>query len=125
MPLTVNPHPGDEPSDSPAEHSPLDSPSDQPPSEQPADQTPSDSPADQPAPDNPADRPPNITPGPPSGDTPPAQSYTVQPGDTLWDIAERVYGNGTDYTLIAKASGIGNPDLIIPGQVLTIPAIPQ
>jgi hypothetical protein len=50
-----------------------------------------------------------------------AQSYTVQSGDTLWDIAERVYGDGAQYHRIADASGIANPDLIMPGQVLTIP----
>ena len=62
-----------------------------------------------------------ISPHPPSGDTPPGQSYTVQQGDTLWDIAERVYGDGTQYPKIAEASGISNPDHIEPGQVLTIP----
>ena len=50
-----------------------------------------------------------------------AQSHTVQAGDTLWDIAERVYGDGSQYQKIADASGIANPDLIYPGQVLTIP----
>lgn len=50
-----------------------------------------------------------------------AQSYTVQAGDTLWDIAERVYGDGSQFMKIAEASGIANPDLIQPDQVLTIP----
>jgi LysM repeat protein len=49
------------------------------------------------------------------------ESYTVQAGDTLWDIAERVYGDGAQYHRIADASSIANPDLIYPGQVLTIP----
>jgi hypothetical protein len=49
------------------------------------------------------------------------QSYTVVAGDTLWDIAERVYGDGSQFMKIAEASGIANPDLIQPGQVLTIP----
>ena len=35
--------------------------------------------------------------------------------------AERFYGDGSKYQLIADASGIPNPDLIYPGQVLTIP----
>ncbi|MFI6775358.1 LysM peptidoglycan-binding domain-containing protein [Nocardia sp. NPDC050412] len=53
---------------------------------------------------------------------PPAvQTYTVEPGDTLWAIAERFYGDGNRYQEIADASGIGNPDAINPGQVLTIP----
>ena len=48
-------------------------------------------------------------------------TYTVQAGDTLWDIAERVYGNGSEYARIAAASGITNPHLITPGETLTIP----
>lgn len=52
---------------------------------------------------------------------PAAQTYTVEPGDTLWAIAERFYGDGNRYQEIADASGIDNPDLINPGQVLTIP----
>jgi hypothetical protein len=49
-------------------------------------------------------------------------SYTVAPGDDLWDIAERVYGDPSQFHRIADASGIVNPSLIIPGEVLTIPA---
>ncbi|WP_367140770.1 MULTISPECIES: LysM peptidoglycan-binding domain-containing protein [Streptomyces] len=52
---------------------------------------------------------------------PESRTYTVEPGDTLWDIAERFYGDGNRYQEIANASGIDNPDLINPGQVLTIP----
>lgn len=52
---------------------------------------------------------------------PAAQTYTVESGDTLWAIAERFYGDGSKYQVIADASGISNPDLIHPGQVLTIP----
>ncbi|MBO0864185.1 MAG: LysM peptidoglycan-binding domain-containing protein, partial [Mycobacterium sp.] len=47
--------------------------------------------------------------------------YTVEAGDTLWAISERFYGDGSKYQVIADASGISNPDLIQPGQVLTIP----
>jgi nucleoid-associated protein YgaU len=39
----------------------------------------------------------------------------------LWAISERFYGDGGKYQIIADASGISNPDLIQPGQVLTIP----
>ncbi len=42
-------------------------------------------------------------------------------GDTLWAISERFYGDGSKYQVIADASGVANPDLIHPGQVLTIP----
>ncbi len=54
-----------------------------------------------------------------------AQSYTVVKGDCLWTIAKRFYGSGAKYTVIYNANkGIigGNPNLIYPGQVLTIPA---
>lgn len=44
-------------------------------------------------------------------------TYTVQSGDTLSGIAERY---GTTYQKIASDNGISNPDLIYPGQVLTI-----
>ena len=52
---------------------------------------------------------------------PAARTYTVESGDTLWAIAERFYGDGSKYQIIADASGIANPDLIHPGEVLTIP----
>jgi LysM repeat protein len=65
-----------------------------------------------------------VSTAPPTADTP-AQSYTVQPGDTLWDIAERVYGDPSKFTEIAQASGISDPNHIEPGQTLTIPAKPE
>jgi nucleoid-associated protein YgaU len=52
---------------------------------------------------------------------PAARTYTVESGDTLWAISERFYGDGSKYQVIADASGVSNPDLIQPGQVLTIP----
>ncbi len=58
---------------------------------------------------------------PPPPPAPAAQTYTVEPGDTLWAIAERFYGDGNRYGEIAQASGIDNPDAIDVGQVLTIP----
>ena len=51
----------------------------------------------------------------------PRADLHVESGDTLWAIAERFYGDGSKYQVIADASGIANPDLIHPGQVLTIP----
>ncbi len=59
------------------------------------------------------------TPEPPAPE--PARTYTVVSGDTLWAISERFYGDGNKYRVIADASGVPNPDLIYPGQVLTIP----
>jgi LysM repeat protein len=61
-----------------------------------------------------------VPPAAPAGPTS-TQTYTVQSGDTLWDIAERVYGDGREYPRIARASGISDPDRIYPGQSLTIP----
>ncbi|WP_454561307.1 LysM peptidoglycan-binding domain-containing protein [Mycobacterium haemophilum] len=52
---------------------------------------------------------------------PAARTYTVVSGDTLSAIAERFYGDGSKYGVIADANGVPNPDLIYPGQVLTIP----
>jgi nucleoid-associated protein YgaU len=61
-------------------------------------------------------------PPPPPPPPPPApRTYTVVSGDTLWAISERFYGDGSKYQVIADASGVANPDLIHPGQVLTIP----
>jgi nucleoid-associated protein YgaU len=60
-------------------------------------------------------------PAPPPPPPPAPRTYTVVSGDTLWAISERFYGDGSKYQVIADASGIPNPDLIHPGQVLTIP----
>lgn len=50
------------------------------------------------------------------------KTHTVQSGDTLWGIAKKYYGNGSQYTKIASANpDIKNPNLIYPGQVLSIP----
>lgn len=52
------------------------------------------------------------------------KTYTVKSGDCLWNIAKKYYGSGSDYTKIYNANkGTigGNPNLIYPGQVLTIP----
>lgn len=52
------------------------------------------------------------------------KTYTVVRGDCLWNIAKKFYGNGAQYTKIYNANkGVigGNPNLIYPGQVLTIP----
>ncbi|MEV6277820.1 LysM peptidoglycan-binding domain-containing protein [Nocardia sp. NPDC051832] len=49
------------------------------------------------------------------------RSYTVEPGDTMWAIAERFLGDGNRFQEIADASGVANPDSIQPGQELKIP----
>ena len=51
--------------------------------------------------------------------------YTVQKGDSLSKIAQQQYGDGKKWKAIFEANRdqISNPDLIHPGQVLTIPSI--
>jgi len=50
----------------------------------------------------------------------------VQPGNSLWRIARRIYGHGIAYTLIFEAnrSQIRDPDLIYPGQTFKTPKTP-
>ncbi len=50
-------------------------------------------------------------------------SYTVQRGDTLGRIAQKVYGDARRYPLIQQANNLKDPSQIWVGQVLVIPAI--
>jgi nucleoid-associated protein YgaU len=52
-----------------------------------------------------------------------ARTYTVKSGDSLWKIAEAMYGNGSKYTKIFDANRdiLDDPDRIFPGQELKIP----
>ena len=47
----------------------------------------------------------------------------VQPGNSLWRLARRVYGQGLRFTVIYEANraAIRDPDLIYPGQIFTLP----
>ncbi|MGP3696354.1 LysM peptidoglycan-binding domain-containing protein [Rhodobacter sp. NSM] len=51
-------------------------------------------------------------------------TVTVQPGFSLWRIAEENFGQGTLYVKVYEANRIAirDPDLIYPGQVFTLPA---
>jgi nucleoid-associated protein YgaU len=51
------------------------------------------------------------------------RTYTVQSGDTLWKIADEMYGKGSQYMKIFEANSelLEHPDRIFPGQELTIP----
>lgn len=50
-------------------------------------------------------------------------SVIIRKGDNLWTISRRTYGKGARYTTIylANRDQIGNPDLILPGQVFIMP----
>lgn len=50
----------------------------------------------------------------------PAQ-YTVNAGDHLWGIAQKVYGNPYKWLDISIANNLVNPSVIEVGQVLTLP----
>ncbi len=47
----------------------------------------------------------------------------VQPGNSLWRIARRTYGEGIRYSVIYQANQgqIRDPDLIYPGQIFVVP----
>ena len=51
------------------------------------------------------------------------QSVTVQRGDSLWRISQRMLGSGYRYTQIyaANSNQIRNPSLIYPDQILVVP----
>ena len=67
---------------------------------------------------------PAATPESEAGDRPAERTYTVKAGDSLSAIAEREYGDAGQWRRIYEANRdrIDNPDLIHPGQELTIPA---
>ena len=48
-------------------------------------------------------------------------SYLVAPGDTLSEIAERIYGSVREWRTVAQANGLEAPHRIYPGDVLSIP----
>lgn len=57
----------------------------------------------------------------------PRQSlYVVQPGDDLWTLAQRVYGEGTQWRRIVEANPdlLSGPDELVPGTRLVLPGVP-
>lgn len=54
---------------------------------------------------------------------PQVKTYTVVSGDCLWNIAKKLLGDGARYPEIYELNKdkIKNPNLIYPGQVLTLP----
>ena len=47
-------------------------------------------------------------------------SYTVKPGDTLWAIAKKVYGDGSKWSELAKKNGIKDPRKLWVGQTMVV-----
>ncbi len=60
----------------------------------------------------------------PAPEAPTSVTITVQPGFTLWGIAQDRLGDGVLYVKVFEANRdtIKDPDLIYPGQVVSIPA---
>ena len=50
----------------------------------------------------------------------PAKTYTVQKGDTLWNIAKKQLGDGSKYKDLAKLNNIANPNFLSVGMVLKL-----
>ena len=69
---------------------------------------------------------PPVTAGASGGEAAPGGSIVIEPGQNLWRIARRTYGQGYAYTVIfdANRAQIDNPDLIYPGQVFVLPPAP-
>ncbi len=59
----------------------------------------------------------------PNGNAGEISKVTVQPGNSLWVLAQERYGEGILYTQIFAANRdlIRDPDLIYPGQIFTVP----
>ncbi len=71
-----------------------------------------------------AQNPENIVPGEPEPSPVKIEDirYKIKWGDTLWDISNAYYKNPWRYKYLARYNGIKNPDHIISGQWLLIPA---
>jgi 5'-nucleotidase/UDP-sugar diphosphatase len=70
----------------------------------------------------PAEAAPADTAAAPAGAAPAPAEHTVAPGDTLWDLAEKYYGDGARWNVIVEANEGLNADAIAVGQKLTMPA---
>jgi nucleoid-associated protein YgaU len=51
------------------------------------------------------------------------KTYTVVPGDNLWKIAQKTYGDGNKWTEIATENKLANPGVLVSGQVLVLPGV--
>src|SRR5918996_972280 len=52
------------------------------------------------------------------------RTYTIREGDSLAKVAALTYGDASLYRMLADYNGIADPDLIVVGQVISIPANP-
>ncbi|MGH2706170.1 MAG: LysM peptidoglycan-binding domain-containing protein [Actinomycetota bacterium] len=52
------------------------------------------------------------------------QTYTVKPGDSLWSIAKKFYGDATLATFLAEANSLADRSTVRVGQKLRIPPKP-
>ena len=57
--------------------------------------------------------------------SPSGQAYTIKSGDTLWQVAQTYYGDGSKWNLIAEANGITNEYALQAGQVVKVPTNPS
>src|ERR1035437_3361518 len=51
------------------------------------------------------------------------KTYTVQSGDYLWNIAEKIYGSGYNWVDLAKANNLENPGVLYTGTKLIVPDV--
>jgi hypothetical protein len=60
--------------------------------------------------------------------TPPAAeagiNHTVKPGETLFSIAEKYYGNGYEWVRLKEYQPWVDPDHLVPGEVIHVPDAP-
>lgn len=53
------------------------------------------------------------------------KTYTVEAGDSLWQLAEDFTLHSENWEMLAALNGIGNPDYIVPGEILIVPSLEE
>lgn len=54
-----------------------------------------------------------------------AKTYTMQKGDTLWDLSTKYYGDPTLYPIFLEVNAITNPRTIPTGKVIVVPSMDE